>query len=384
LFKTHRIFIASYCLSILFLNCSKSKTANTAPSPPPPVVVIDSSISSPKGLNIKTGYRLDTLTWQNNSEANLEGYKIYRDVNPAPNKLIATLSKGASSFIDTALISGQKYYYAITAYNTYTKESSKSSEVSTILEAAKLGQIGGLHYTYWTFGKATFNKLEHTVSFLSLPTNWDGTVNGDGLYFQMYQGWLNDTIGFYYGFQTRLQSLITGQVKKGFIFSRWSTRDTANYRVAPGGWGESAGYEGNFLGVRKWYEWGKGSYTVTLNKDSTGTKGDWYSVWVTNNQTYAKDYMGSLRFEKSTKSSGIKDNGITWTEIYSKDPLKKDTPLPNWLLSIEKVNADGSNPAKATSDYSDKMPTNIYAKNSIVYFDMGFNAMRLNNKGVLW
>ena len=31
------------------------------------------------------------------------------------------------------------------------------------------------------------------------------------------------------------------------IFSRWKTRDIANYSLADNGWGQSAGYEGDFI-----------------------------------------------------------------------------------------------------------------------------------------
>jgi len=368
----------------LLTTISCKKTNNNTDSPSPIIVPtkIDSTVSAPTGIIVKPGYRLDTISWNKNNEKNLSGYKIYRDTIPSPSKLIATLSTATNSYLDTGLKINKKYYYLISAYNTYNKEGKTAGDVVT--NSVILGQIGGLHYVNWSFPTNTFKNLQHTVTIKNMPTNWDGTPNNDGLYFQMYNAFINDTIQFYYGFQTSLQG------KKGFIFSRFSTRDLSNVIIPTGGWSESAGYEGNFVGVRKWYDWGTGSYQVTLNLDSTDHVGDWYSVYVKNLQTNAIDYMGSLRFETSSNSTGIKSGFGTWTELYAKDQLNPNTPLPNWNISVVKVLADGNLPVHASSLYSEdaygavRMPTNISSTNKVVLFDMGYDAMRLNSKGNLW
>jgi hypothetical protein len=62
--------------------------------------------------------------------------------------------------------------------------------------------------------------------------------------------------------------------------------------------------------------------------------------------------MGSLRFEKSSKSSGIKSGFGSWTEIYSKgNPI--NSPIPDWNISIDKVLADGNLPVHCNSVYSE-------------------------------
>ena len=88
-----------------------------------------------------------------------------------------------------------------------------------------------------------------------------------------------------------------GTLSKGVIFSRWETRDISNYRLAKDGWGQSAGYEGDFIGVRKEFEWGIGTYEIELKIVDTDDLGDWYGVFIRNISDSSFTYIGSIRFE---------------------------------------------------------------------------------------
>src|SRR3989344_4353507 len=77
-----------------------------------------------------------------------------------------------------------------------------------------LGEIGGLHYLWWDFGFSKFKNMEFNITIHNEPTN------KDGLYFQMYQGFINNT-GFYFGLQTDVFKPNVGSTGKGLIFSRW-------------------------------------------------------------------------------------------------------------------------------------------------------------------
>lgn len=76
-----------------------------------------------------------TLSWDANSEPDLEGYKIYRaTASGGYGAPIAILTTDVTSYTVTGLETGITYFFAVTAYNSSGVESSFSNEVSkTIL-----------------------------------------------------------------------------------------------------------------------------------------------------------------------------------------------------------------------------------------------------------
>lgn len=344
----------------------------------------------PTGIKITPGNYSLTIVWDNQSDQQYKAVRIFRDTIPSPSVLYREIAY-ANSYTDVVVALNTRYFYKISLVNSSNLESEKSEEISGIpLEPVNTaspvnGQIGGLHYAFWEFRALTFTKLVHNFTIYNEPVNKDNSLNKDGLYYQFYQGIINDTIGFYYGIQTSVMKP-DGDNRKGVIFSRWKTRDIANYRTAAGGWGQSAGYEGDFIGVRKNYEWGPGTYSIELRKDSADSKGDWYSLWINKIPVVSKEYIGSIRFERSSKSSGIKSGGITWTELYFKSNL--NTPLPRWHVSVNDVLADNQHPLHVTTSYSsDKFVgfTNIFTTNGHdVHFLMGPTVVRFHPPGILW
>jgi hypothetical protein len=228
----------------------------------------------------------------------------------------------------------------------------------------------GLHYVYWNFGTSNFKAIVINVTIYNEPDTHDG------LYFQMYQGRING-VGFYFGLQTDVYKPGVGGTGKGLIFSRWETRDLSNVRTVEGGWSQSAGYEGNFVGIRKNYGWTTHSYKLKIAYIETDDVGDWYGVWITDLNNKTEDYLGAIRFPKasSRKTVGIENGGITWTEIYYK--ASWETPIPNWHVSIDKIYAvkfDGKivYPKSATFAYSQIPQTDIYYdKAGRIHFIMG-------------
>lgn len=377
-----RLFFA---LGMLFLlSCSKSEVRNTpiTSTPVPP--------TNPTGIKSTPGFYSITISWDNPNNQKIKTCKIYRDTSFNPSKLYKEIPF-TTQFKDELVSLTKKYYYKISYTDNNNLESILSAEVNGIAQEPEntnqpiKGEIGGIDYAYWNFGTTVFTKISHTFTIYNEPTNANGSLNNDGIYYQFYQGIINDTIGFYYGIQTSVMNP-NGINKKGIIFSRWKTRDILNYKIANGGWGQSAGYEGDFIGVRINYEWGIGTYTIELKKDSSDNKGDWYGLWITNASNKQNTYCGSIRFEKSSKSSGIKDNGITWTELYYKGD--KNTPLPRWHVSVDEVIADNKAPISVTSDYNKNTFigfSNIFTTNNIdVHFLMGPKVVTYKPAGKLW
>lgn len=217
-----------------------------------------------------------------------------------------------------------------------------------------LGEFGGLHYVWWDFEIDTFQSLYINITIYEEPDN------NDGLYFQMYQGRIND-VGFYFGLQTDVYKPNVGSTGKGLIFSRWQTRNLSDVRTAEGGWSQSAGYEGDFVGIRKNYEWTNHSYQLKIAYMESDDEGDWYGVWIYDLDSLTEDFVGSIRFPKSEPNKfGIANGGVTWTELYYKEV--QQTPIPRWHVSIDGIYATDEmiRPQSATSAYSDIKNVDIY------------------------
>lgn len=72
-----------------------------------------------------------TLSWNANSEPDLQGYKIYlATTSGGYGAPITTLPMDVTSHTVTGLETGTTYFFAVTAYNSSGAESSFSNEVS--------------------------------------------------------------------------------------------------------------------------------------------------------------------------------------------------------------------------------------------------------------
>jgi len=238
----------------------------------------------------------------------------------------------------------------------------------------------GLDYVWWQFGLAEFEDFQIDI-----------TIHNDlstrpGIYFQMYQGEIGK-VGFYFGLQTDVYQPERGGQGKGLIFSRWKTRDLADVRVAAGGWSQSAGYEGDFVGIRKKYEWTNHKYRLRLTALDEDQSGVWYGFFILDYTTRAEDYCGSIRFPKEAgHRPKIKDGGGTWTELYA--GARDSSQLPAWHVSIDGCFADHRRikAQGATADYSKVPGTDIYfdAATGIIHILLGPDVVRKHPKGRLF
>lgn len=222
----------------------------------------------------------------------------------------------------------------------------------------------GLAYVWWRFGVPEFEDFQIDI-----------TIHNDlgtkpGMYFQMYQGQIGD-VGFYFGIQTDVFHPEKGGQGKGLIFSRWKTRDLADARPASDGWVQSAGYEGDFIGVRKKYDWTNHKYRLRLTALNEDAKGVWYGFFILDCDKNTEDYAGSIRFPKEAgRRPRIKDGGGTWLEVYS--GARKVSDLPRWHVSLDGayVAQRAVKAKQAVSDYS-------WVPNTDVHFDKDTNAIHI-------
>jgi hypothetical protein len=75
------------------------------------------------------------VTWNASTSASLQGYNVYRStVSGGPySKISPILSPATLLFTDTTPISGQKYFYVVTAVDTSGSESAASTEVAVTI-----------------------------------------------------------------------------------------------------------------------------------------------------------------------------------------------------------------------------------------------------------
>ena len=345
----------------------------------------------PRGLKatpINYGIKLN---WDTLRFSTIGGYFLYKGKNNSFSGIpikVANLGR----YTDSEVSIDVNYDYKLSAVDNNGNETERTEIISSMpleplnTSIPKNNEIGGINYAYIYLKTTTCTKISHQFTIYDEPRNQDGTLNKDGLYYQFYQGLLNDDIGFYYGIQTSVYNTKGGPYNKGLIFSRWGTRDINNYKLAIGGFGDSAGYEGDFIGVRINYDWKPGSYEIELKLDSTDNLGDWYGLRIRSLKTSDFTYVGSMRFEKGVKSKGIKSGGITWTELYFK--ANPNTPLPRWHISVDKILADNQEPSSIYIDYNKNKFvgfSNIYTTNkSDFHFLMGPKVKNISNSGIIW
>ena len=75
------------------------------------------------------------VAWDPSTSPTLRGYNVYRSGTPGGpyTKISATLSSTTLLFTDTTPLSGQKYFYVVTAMDTSGAESAASAEVTVTI-----------------------------------------------------------------------------------------------------------------------------------------------------------------------------------------------------------------------------------------------------------
>jgi hypothetical protein len=90
--------------------------------------------ASPSGLTAIAGTDYIALSWEAAGEADLAGYKVWRqEAGEAEFSLIASLGPAANSYTDSAVEKNKRYDYAITALDNAGNESQRSVSVPAVI-----------------------------------------------------------------------------------------------------------------------------------------------------------------------------------------------------------------------------------------------------------
>ena len=221
------------------------------------------------------------------------------------------------------------------------------------------------------------NEFRELVMDITIHSDPGDFSDDQGLYLMLCHSSISD-VGFYFGLQTDVHDPERGGRGKGLIFSRWKTRDLANARVADPeeGWTQSSGHEGDFIGVRRPYDWGAGDYRVRFAPDGSDSEGEWFGLWITDKGSGETTWAGSLKFPFLNGTAAISSPTYSTIEIYG-GPIRP-IDIPEWHVSIERPSGDGVKPAWFGSQYS---PFVGMVLNSNVRYDWADDEVHLRAGG---
>ena len=229
----------------------------------------------------------------------------------------------------------------------------------------------------WKSGQAHFRELVTDFTIHSDVEDWS---DGNGLYLMLCYSSISG-IGFYFGLQTDVHTPEYPYYRgKGAIFSRWDTRDLANARHSEtDGWTESAGHEGDFIGVRRFYDWGAGDYRIRIAPDGMDSDGEWFGLWVTDLSTNEMTWIGSLKFPLLNGTATIEPSSYATLEIYG--PGIRPIDIPQWHVSVKRPLGDNAPSNRGFTGYSAFSEDPLLIQNSNIWYDQSEGQVHLQVGG---
>lgn len=168
---------------------------------------------------------------------------------------------------------------------------------------------------------------------------------------------------FYGGIQTKMAGYTKRNrrlhsIGRGFIFSMWGQRSLDAIRIPADGVCESSGYEGDFVSVRRPFDWKKGKYTyrvVRMDKEVVdGNSYTWGGVLVHSHETDENVFVGALRFPGENLTLGRKV--ASFVEIYGRRIPLTDIPKLTVTFGNLKVNGKPVDKPPVTAIYPKNAP----------------------------
>lgn len=174
---------------------------------------------------------------------------------------------------------------------------------------------------------------------------------------------------FYGGIQTQAD----GNTKRdprlrkigpGFLMSMWGERSLDAIRPAQGGFCQSSGHEGDFVSVRRPYEWHKGKYTykiVKMDKEIVdGKPATWVGAFVHSHEKDEHIFIGALRFKGDNL---VLDRKIaSFVEVYGKAIPVDEIPQVTVTFGNLRVNGEAVEAPPVEAIYPQGVPDYADAK----------------------
>ena len=219
----------------------------------------------------------------------------------------------------------------------------------------------------WEHGQDSFREIVTDFVIHNDVGNWSDL---HGHYLILIQNQISG-VGFYFGIQTD-----ANQRGKAVIFSRWKTRDLANARYSEtDGWTESAGHEGDFIGVRRSYDWGTGNYRVRIAPDGLDSDGEWFGLWITDLDASETTWVGSLKFPLLNGTAVMEPQSSATIELHGV-PRIRPVDVPQWHVSVKRPVGDSIQSSWGYTSYPYDDSDNALL-NSDVWYDHSENQAHL-------
>lgn len=168
---------------------------------------------------------------------------------------------------------------------------------------------------------------------------------------------------FYGGIQTQTDGYTKRdqQLRKigpGLLMSMWGERTLDAIRPAAGGLCQSSGHEGDFVSVRRPYEWKKGKFTyrvVRMDREVVeGKPCTWVGAFVYSHEMDETIFVGALRFpgENLVLASKL----ASFVEIYGRQIPVEQIPKVTVTFGNLRMNGTPVETPSATAVYPKRIP----------------------------
>lgn len=185
---------------------------------------------------------------------------------------------------------------------------------------------------------------------------------------------------FYGGIQTQADGYTKRdqhlrKIGPGFIFSMWGERSLDAIRPSIGGFCQSSGHEGDFVSIRRPYEWKKGKFTYTIvrmDKEEIDDKPfTWVGVFVYPHEKEENVFVGALRFK--SENLVLSQKLASFVEIYGRRIPLTEIPQVSVNFGNLVVNGKPVKPTTVFATYPKKSPdyAEAVAKDEAVVVKVG-------------
>ena len=138
----------------------------------------------------------------------------------------------------------------------------------------------------------------------------------------------------------------------------WGERGLDAIRPSVGGFCQSSGHEGDFVSVRRPYEWHKGTYTykiVRMDREVVdGKPATWVGVFVYSHEKDENVFAGALRFPGDDLVLSRKL--ASFVEVYGRRVPVADIPRVTVTLGNLAVNGESVKVVSAEAIYTKNVP----------------------------